>query len=242
MHVKMELNIPPHFFDSANDENNFESVSERIAKAFLIEILKEEEIKKGNPEIHEPDYVSDFKGYEVTFAIKASLVPQLKGIKTLDSSSYNIEDSLINDITAAIKRKADKNYSCTPSLVVITLSPLLSWYYPLFIKPDPLSEIAWGTMVKRRDEFFDKLYSTYISNHRFENIFLIQPTHDEHFVLFDIKNFGSFSDADFIKKVGVKRKKAFPVCKVINVEHGNFPIIYETTIVIYEEESLNGQA
>lgn len=34
-----ELHVPPHFFDSAKAENHFESVSERIAKAFLSEII-----------------------------------------------------------------------------------------------------------------------------------------------------------------------------------------------------------
>ncbi len=29
-----ELRIPPNFFDSAKADNNFESVSERIAKTF----------------------------------------------------------------------------------------------------------------------------------------------------------------------------------------------------------------
>lgn len=28
----LELSIPPHFFDSAKEENHFESISERIAK------------------------------------------------------------------------------------------------------------------------------------------------------------------------------------------------------------------
>lgn len=50
MAVKMELNIPPHFFDSAKAENHFESVSERIARAFLVDILKLWGIKRGDPE------------------------------------------------------------------------------------------------------------------------------------------------------------------------------------------------
>ena len=36
----LELSIPPHFFDSADNENCFESVSERIAKTFLKIYLK----------------------------------------------------------------------------------------------------------------------------------------------------------------------------------------------------------
>ena len=39
MIIEMELNIPPKFFESAKEENDFESVSERIAKQFITSIL-----------------------------------------------------------------------------------------------------------------------------------------------------------------------------------------------------------
>ena len=93
-----ELRIPPHFFDSAKEENHFESVSERIAKSFLIDILNINDIKRGNPELQEPDYIFGEQGYEVTFAIKQSLIPQLKGVRELNGTPNNIEESKMDKV------------------------------------------------------------------------------------------------------------------------------------------------
>ena len=81
MSLELELSIPPHFFDSAKEENDFESVSERIAKQFLKEICGVNNLRRGDDKVSEPDYVSNNSGYEVTFAIKQSLIPQLKAYK-----------------------------------------------------------------------------------------------------------------------------------------------------------------
>ena len=75
MSFKAELSIPPHFFDSAKASNAFESMSEVMAKQFLKLILNLEDIQKGNPDLGEPDYISGEDGFEVTLAIRASLIP-----------------------------------------------------------------------------------------------------------------------------------------------------------------------
>ena len=85
-----ELRIPPHFFDSANAENHFESVSERIAKAFLSGIMNIFPLIRGDDKQGEPDYICGKDGYEVTFAISSSLIPQIKGVKALDGKKNNI--------------------------------------------------------------------------------------------------------------------------------------------------------
>ena len=68
MSIELELSIPPHFFDSAREENNYESVSEKIAKVFLKEVCGVDDIHRGDDKKSEPDYVSNNSGYEVTFA------------------------------------------------------------------------------------------------------------------------------------------------------------------------------
>lgn len=238
MIVKMELNIPPHFFESADNENNFESVSEKIAKAFVIECLHEKNLKKGCPEKHEPDYISENQGYEVTLAIEETLVPQLKGVKMLETGELNIEDSLIKDIAKAIEKKSCKNYSSIPNLFIITLYPLLTWYYPLYIpvEDSDLSKLIWETKVKRRNDFFDKLYSMYIEGKKFKNIYILLPTHKESFVLFDIKCFGSYADKDFLTPVKTKNKKAFPTYKVTHITNVGSSISQEITVVRYIKE------
>ena len=230
MVVKIDMNIPPRFFDSAHRSNDFESVSEKVAKAFISQILGEKNVVKGNPDLHEPDYLAGTKSYEVTFAIESTLVPQLKGIRDLDNSLNNIETSLISDILAAAEKKV---YSCVPSLFIITMSPLLTWFYPYYINTNFFTEMAWSSFAKKRDALFDDLYSTYINRGVFENILITQPTYDEHFILFDVNAFGSHSEVDFMKKIGVNNPKAFPTCKTTYFNPGDFPVVQETTVITY---------
>lgn len=53
----VELHIPSNLFDSAKAENSFESVSERISKAFIKDILNELNVRRGDDKINEPDYM-----------------------------------------------------------------------------------------------------------------------------------------------------------------------------------------
>lgn len=236
MSVKVELNIPPHFFDSAKAENHFESVSERIAKAFLVDILKLSGIERGDPAQHEPDYVLDNHGYEVTFAIEQSLIPQLKGVRELDLAKYNIEETLVNDITNAANRKAAKTYSCIPNLVIILVSTLPTWYYPLYFKEiDPFSKLAWKKKTAKRNKLFDDLYINYIQAGKFENIYIIQPTFDESFAFFDISSYGSGTE-DFITHVKTNRPKAFPTYKVIDPGTQDDFTTFKTIIINYNEK------
>lgn len=110
MSIELELSIPPHFFDSAREENNYESVSEKIAKVFLKEVCGVDDIHRGDDKKSEPDYVSNNSGYEVTFAIKQSLIPQLKGVQPLNHSNRNTEMETISDIQTALERKKEKTY------------------------------------------------------------------------------------------------------------------------------------
>lgn len=120
MSIELELSIPPHFFDSAREENNYESVSEKIAKVFLKEVCGVDDIHRGDDKKSEPDYVSNNSGYEVTFAIKQSLIPQLKGVQPLNHSNRNTEMETISDIQTALERKKRKN---------ILFAYYVSYYY-----------------------------------------------------------------------------------------------------------------
>lgn len=221
MRVKMDLSIPPHFFDSAGPENDYESVSERVAKAFLYGILKIDGIRRGDPERHEPDYLSGGKGYEVTFAVRDSIIPQLKGRKELDSTPRATETELISDICMAVERKAKKTYSVKPSLVIITLSNLVMWQPSLFLKKDNwIDRISWKMCTARRDALFQKLYKDYILLGCFDDIFIIQPTHNQTFAFFGIRDFGEGKDG-FMVHVEVQNPVFFPTYRVKEVSHKN---------------------
>lgn len=126
----VELYIPSNLFDSAKAKNKFESVSERIAKAFIKDILNEPDVRRGDDKISEPDYMVNKKGYEVTFATESKTIQLLKGMKEIDDSRRNIEEELIKAISEATERKANKNYSCISNLVIIAISTMYTWYIP----------------------------------------------------------------------------------------------------------------
>lgn len=237
MSFKAELSIPPHFFDSAKASNAFESMSEVMAKQFLKLILNLEDIQKGNPDLGEPDYISGEDGFEVTLAIRASLIPQLKGVKALDTQPRNTENELISVISEAVSRKADKNYSCIPSLVIITLDTLLTWYYPLYFgrtTDDPIEEMIWHAYTHKRDSFFEQLSKQFIDSGKFRNIYIIQPTHTREFVLFDVRAFNANSHSSIIR-IATDKPLAFPTYKIVGVDNNKDPFLFETTVINYTQ-------
>lgn len=233
MIIDIELNIPPKFFESAKEENDFESISERIAKLFITSILNIPDIRRGNAEFYEPDYVSGENGYEITFAIRESHIPQLKGVKPVDFTTWNIEQELIDNISVAIERKAGKTYSHPTSLVIITLESLYTWYHSVYTKEtDWFEKLAWNVYTKRRNDFFNKIFQNYIESETFNNIYVIQPTHNREFALFDIKKYATKCE-EFITLVGVSHPEFFPTYSVINIkkETSKEPIKLRTTII-----------
>ena len=211
-----ELRIPPHFFDSANAENHFESVSERIAKAFLSSIMNIFPLIRGDDKQGEPDYICGKDGYEVTFAISSSLIPQIKGVKALDGKKNNIEESLICAIIDAAERKAAKTYSCVPALVIITIDTLPTWYHSLyFCEADLFARIAWRAGTAKRDKLFRDLYEQYIRTNKLKNIYIIQPTFDGTFAFYDIDLFAQKDDG-FLTHVKASNPKAFPTYQLVD--------------------------
>lgn len=231
-----ELSIPPHFFDSAKAENHFESVSERIAKAFLKVVFNINDIVRGNPDLKEPDYIYGDQGYEVTFAINKSLIPQLKGVRDLDKSSTNIEKALIVDITTAVNRKASKEYSCKPNLVILAISTLPTWYSPIYFQEsDPICRLGWKVATARRNKLFNELYQNYISTGKFCNIFIIQPTFDGTFAFYSIKDF-ECNNKNFLTHVKSSNLKAFPFYRLIDAEKLTDVTSFKIKIINYVEK------
>lgn len=211
-----ELRIPPKFFDSANAENHFESVSERIAKSFLSEIMNISPLLRGDDKKGEPDYVCGEDGYEVTFAISSSLIPQIKGVKALDGKKNNIEESLICAITDAADRKATKTYSCVPSIVIIAIDTLPTWYHSLYFhESDPFAQMAWRVKAAKRDKLFHDLYEQYIRTNKLKNIYIIQPTFDGTFAFYNIDEFAQKNES-FLTHVKASNPKAFPTYKLVD--------------------------
>lgn len=228
-----ELHIPPHFFDSAKAENYFESVSERISKAFLSEIMGISPLVRGDDKQGEPDYICGEDGYEVTFAISSSLIPQIKGVKALDGKKNNIEESLICAITDAADRKAAKTYSCVPALVIIAIDTLPTWYHSLYFhESDPFAQMAWRVGAAKRDKLFNDLSAQYIRTNKLKNILIIQPTFDGTFAFYNIGEFAQKNE-NFLTHVKVSKPKAFPTYQLVDVGELADVSSFEIKIVNY---------
>ncbi len=230
-----ELHIPPYFFDSAKAENHFESVSERIAKAFLSDIMNISPLIRGDDKQGEPDYICGEEGYEVTFAISSALIPQIKGVKALDGKKNNIEESLICAITDAADRKAGKTYSCVPALVVIAIDTLPTWYHTLYFhESDPFAKMAWRVGAAKRDKLFHDLYEQYIRTNKLKNIYIIQPTFDGTFAFYNINEFAQKNE-DFLTHVKASKPKAFPIYQLVDAGELTNVSSFEIEIVNYTD-------
>ena len=228
-----ELHIPPHFFDSANAENHFESVSERIAKAFLSDIMSISQLVRGDDKQGEPDYICGENGYEVTFAISSSLIPQIKGVTGLDGKKNNIEKSLISAITDAVERKASKTYSCVPALVIIAIDTLPTWYHSLYFhESDLFAQMAWRVGAAKRDKLFHDLYEQYIRTNKLKNIYIIQPTFDGTFAFYNIDEFAQ-NNKNFLTHVKASNPKAFPTYQLVDAGKLGDISSFEIKIVNY---------
>lgn len=228
-----ELHIPPHFFDSAKAENHFESVSERIAKAFLSDIMNISPLLRGDDKKGEPDYISGENGYEVTFAIDSSLIPKLKGVKPLDDRKDNIEESLVYAITEAVERKAAKIYSCVPALVIIAISTLPTWYHSLYFhESDMFAQMAWRVGAAKRDKLFHDLHEQYVRTNKLKNIYIIQPTFDGTFAFYNIDEFAQKNE-NFLTHVKVSNSKAFPTYQLVDAGKLTDVSTFEIRVVNY---------
>ena len=238
MRVKIELHLPDIFFDSAKQINGYESLSEQISKAVLTDILQFKNVKRGDEKKQEPDYISDGQGFEVTFGISNNLIPMLRGRTSLNSSPHNQEQELIDSIKESLVRKSPKTYSVRTTLIIFTLTSLFQWYSWFYIKDSPY-HCLWARAEKKRNELFEEIIREYIGPEKtFENVLIIQPTHDEHYILYDVKEFGN--NNDFMTLIGIKEteKAVFPRYKLISCENGSPPITYEISVVLYRNEAL----
>ena len=231
MSIELELSIPPHFFYLAIDENNYESVSERIAKQFLKEICGVNNLRRGDDKASEPDYVSNNSGYEVTFAIKQSLIPQLKGVQPLNHSNRNTEMETISDIQTALERKKEKTYCLPTTLVIITVETIIPWYCNFYFDMDDyIMQMMWSKRIQTRDKFFNKIYTDYICSGIFHNIIIINPTIKQEFAVFNIKGFHQQSNQG-ITRVATTKPLAYPTYTITNVIEDDNMFQMKTTII-----------
>ena len=209
MKFNLELHMPDMFFESAKARNDFESLSEKISKAVLEDILKVSNVRRGDDKIHELDYVAGTIGYEVTLGICSTLIPMLRGRKDLDGSPHDLERELIDAIKEALKEKGKKHYCVKTNLIIFVLTPLLEWYC-LFYLGGCSTYPYWELLQKREMPCLKK------------------------YILYSVRKYAA--NNDFMTKIAIDdgQKFMFPRYKTAGLDQGNSSIVYEIAEVLYK--------
>ena len=213
-------------FASANHQNNYEALSEKLAKAFLIHLLhsSDEQIERGDPSKNEPDYIYNGKGYEITFCMNPELILKMKGQKPITHEIMNVEQEMIKYINAAAKRKSAKHYSVGTTLFLINLFPCLLWELNFPVAKEITLENYYDTvcssilndMPKTRNQFFKTLYNSYIGNNTFDDILIACLTNNKRYIIYSINDFSN--NMKFYTYFGIKDNPNIPYCVITNFE------------------------
>lgn len=215
-------------FASANKQNNYEALSEKLAKAFLANLLKvtDEQIIRGEPNKNEPDYICHSKGYEITFCMNPETILKMKGQMPITSETINTEQEMIKYINAAVKRKSKKHYSVSTTLFLINLFPYLQWELSFPVAKEITLENYYETVcssilndgLKTRDHFFKTLYNSYIENNVFDEILIACLTNDKKYIIYSINDFSN--NRKFYTYFGIKDNPNIPYCVMTKIEKG----------------------
>lgn len=215
-------------FASANKQNDYEALSEKLAKAFLSHLLKvsDELIVRGEPSKNEPDYICHGKGYEITFCMKPELILKLKGQLPITDETINIEQEMITYINLAAEKKSKKHYANNTTLFLINLFPNQLWEcnIPLVENislENYYEEVYSGILndrLKTRNQFFKTLYNNYIKNNVFNEILIACLTNDRRYIIYSINDFSN--NKKFYTYFGIKDNPNIPYCTITKVETG----------------------
>ena len=155
--------IPNNFFNKEINEPFIRIIMEKTQKIGKWE--------KGNPNLREPDYFGDGKGYE--FTIASAKKRKNNFIQKLMNGTYSTEDmeaEMIQYIESRIVDKASKNYSTSEvNLCVLCLLEQFLWV------SDVYGSTTYALFNHRRQIFFDRIKKEYIDTKIFENIYILFP-------------------------------------------------------------------
>lgn len=215
-------------FASADKQNNYEALSEKLAKAFLANLLKvtDDQITRGEPNKYEPDYICKDKGYEITFCMNPETILKMKGQKPITGETINSEQEMIKYINAAAKRKSKKHYSISTTLFLINLFPNPKWEWNFPIEKeitienlyDTVSSLILNGELETRNKFFKSLYSNYIENNIFADILIACLTNDKRYIIYNINNYAN--NKKFYTYFGIQDNPNIPYCVMTNVKKG----------------------
>jgi hypothetical protein len=225
-------------FASANQQNNYGALSEKLAKAFLANLLKvpDNKITRGEPNKNEPDYICQGKGYEITFCMNPETILKMKGQKPITSKTLNTEQEMITYISAATKRKSKKHYSVSTTLFLVNLFPYMQWELNFPVAEEITLENYFETVsssilnggLKTRNQFFTALYNNYIENKIFDDILIACLTNDRRYIIYSINDFSN--DKKFYTYFGIKDNPNIPYCVITTIEKG---VVFEPIENLY---------
>ena len=158
------------------------SVNEPFVQQIMSIVLERKNWTRGNPDLLEPDYFCDGVPFEFTIASdKKRKNNFIQKYRVGQYTSEDVETDIFGYIEAALRSKAEKNYSVSNvHLCVLCLIDGTSWVL------DEYGSITYYLLDGRREEFFAKIKTQYISSRIFQNIFLIFPDMSAKWWVWDV--------------------------------------------------------
>ena len=238
--VSIERRFPPEFLAGTNSKDKTTSSSEKLGKAALLLAFGygEKNLIRGNPDNFEPDFfTADNYGFEITFADnrEGNQNGSIARLKNGQFQIHDMETDIMYSINESLKDKKNKKQKggykkiSNVSVFVISVEPLLYWY-------GDLKNFHYPHTQKNRNVFFQSLYQDYIESSIFDNIFIMQLTEYQSFVLFNVKGFAQNS-SDCITELKSKNPNSLPNCiitKTEMIDDGSSLVRYEYHDVFFQ--------
>lgn len=172
--IRYRLYLPPRFLDK--------EVNEEIVFHMMNAVKHYDDVRRGDPNWKEPDFIVDNEGLEVTLASDNHSNPSF--INEFCDGVFSPAD-LKNDsfqyIRNALERKSKKEYSTQrTSLAILCMLELFPWVssdYDAYTAP---------SFYDRCSAFVEEIARQYVDSSLFENVYLLLPDLQRHWYVQDI--------------------------------------------------------
>lgn len=158
------------------------SVNEPFVRQIMSTVLQRENWVRGDADLLQPDYFCD--GIPFEFTIASDKKKKNNFIQKYRAGQYTSEDvqtDIFSFIEAALRSKAQKNYSVpNVHLCILCLIDGTPWVL------DEYGSVTYYLFDGKREEFFSEIKCRYINSKIFNNIFLIFPDMSAKWWVWDV--------------------------------------------------------
>lgn len=161
-------------------------LSKYYNEPFILKVMQEvsgtSNWRQGDPRKFEPDYFCEDIPFEFTIASdQHNKDTFIRRFRAGEYTSENLESDIFRFIHTAVQKKASKQYAVSNvNVCVLCLLDLSSWVF------DEYGSQAHYLVDRPRANFFSELKTTYISSGKFANIYIIFPSFDARWWVWDV--------------------------------------------------------